>query len=301
MKLVKIFGIVMAAHGVAFMFIFAIPGCRSTSKKPAATAPVIGAETSPLMASTPPAETAPDSYTALDTAPVRFSPTRPGSSTAAEVVAPPAATAATTYSVVKGDSLWSIARKHGITVKELTAANKLRADATLKLDQKLVIPGKAAPAPAAQASVAPAATAEHATAPSSAPTTLTHVIKPGETLGGIAKKYQVKVGDIATANNIADPTKIRAGQSLKIPGSQASSATRSVAPSATTRSTPSAAPVAPKPAPAPAPLAPVFESPVAPTPAPLPAPDASPFVVPAPEPSDAPMIRVEESGAPRIE
>ncbi len=47
---------------------------------------------------------------------------------------------------------------------------------------------------------------------------ITHVVKPGETLGGIARKYQVSVGEIATANNITDPAKIRPGRELAIPG-----------------------------------------------------------------------------------
>ncbi len=306
MKLVKIFGIVMAFHGVAFLFIFAIPGCRSTSKKPAATAPAMGSSDSIDSATMDSPVGSADSYVAPQTSPVRFSPTRPGTPAAVEVAAPKpaAAPAASTHTVVKGDNLWTIARKNNLTVRELTSANNMRADATLKIGQVLTIPGKA-PAPAASASAASTSTpAPAAAAAAAAPTTtFTHVIKSGETLGGIAKKYQVKVGDIALANNIADPTKIRAGQSLKIPGWQAPAAT-----SSTRATTPTASPaVRPAPAPsntapalapaAPAPLAPVFQSPVAPVASPA-VPD-SPFVTP--EDSDAPMIRVEESGAPRIE
>jgi LysM repeat protein len=47
-----------------------------------------------------------------------------------------------------------------------------------------------------------------------------HIVKPGETLGAIARKYQVKMGEIATANNISDPAKIRPGMELIIPGWQ---------------------------------------------------------------------------------
>ena len=136
MKLVKIFGAVMAVHAAVFMFVFAIPGCRS-SKKPApvATAP----EASPIGGSelgSPIASdlTAPTS----DTAGVRFSPTRPNTAAAAEVSASvPAATPDSTYTVVKGDSLWSIARKHNVTVRQITAVNNMRSDATLKLGQSL--------------------------------------------------------------------------------------------------------------------------------------------------------------------
>jgi hypothetical protein len=46
----------------------------------------------------------------------------------------------TDYKVRRGDSLWSIARKHGVTVAELKRANNLRSS-TIKAGQKLVIPG----------------------------------------------------------------------------------------------------------------------------------------------------------------
>ena len=294
MKLVKIFGIVMAFHAAAFMFIFAIPGCRSTSKKPAATAPVIGAESSPVAAAEP--APAPSS----EVSSVRFSPTRPGTPAAAEVTASQPQAAPSTYTVAKGDNLWSIAKKNGVTVKQLTAANKLSTDATLKLGQKLVIPGKAAASAAAAVSAAPAASVAPSASAAPASTAIIHVVKSGETLGVIAKKYQVKVGDIATANNIADPTKIRVGQSLKIPGWQVP-ASKSTTPAAKTPA-PAVKP-APAPAPAlapaePAPLSPVFGSPI--ESAPAPAPGNSPFITPAPE-SQAPVIRVEESGAPKIE
>ncbi|MFD7074741.1 LysM peptidoglycan-binding domain-containing protein [Nocardioides sp. NPDC059952] len=44
----------------------------------------------------------------------------------------------------------------------------------------------------------------------------THVVQPGETLSGIAGKYGVKVTDLATWNQIADPAKIRAGAELVV-------------------------------------------------------------------------------------
>ena len=68
MKLVKIFGVVMAVHAAVFMFIFAVPGCRSTGKKPVAPRAVVGdADSSPVAATesstptTPTAATSPRS------------------------------------------------------------------------------------------------------------------------------------------------------------------------------------------------------------------------------------------------
>jgi LysM repeat protein len=294
MKLVKIFGVVMGVHAAVFMFIFAIPGCRSTGKKPApSAAPVLGAESSPLASSEASSPVGAPAAPA-EIASVRFSPTRPGTPAAAEVTAP---AAPVTYTVAKGDNLWSIAKKNGVTVKQLTAANNLRADSTLHLGQKLVIPGKG-PAPALPA---PAAAAAPAPAPAVSAPAIIHVIKSGETLGVIAKKYQVKVGDIATANNIADPTKIRVGQSLKIPSakSPAAPAKSSATPAAKARPAAPAPVETPAPVPAaPAPAAPVFSSPLLES---APATGESPLITPSTSAADAPVIRVEESGAPRIE
>jgi len=305
MKLVKIFGVVMGVHAAVFVCIFAVPGCRSTGKKPVAGAPVTGAATDSPVAATEgnsPVGAAAEAP-AADVASVRFSPTRPGSPVAVEATAP-AATAPATYSVAKGDNLWTIAKKNGVTVKQLTAANNLRADSRLSLGQKLLIPGKAA-APAAASAVAevkPVVPA--AAAPAAAPTAATvHVVKAGESLGTIAKKYQVKVGDIATANNIADPTKLRVGQSLKIPGSHSTAAkpaTSTVKPAAPmAKPAPKAAAPVQAPATVTAPAAaPVFTSPLLETaPAAEPAAGESPLIAPATTATDAPVIRVEEAGA----
>ena len=307
MKLVKIFGVVMGVHAAVFVCIFAVPGCRSTGKKPVSATPVIGDATgSPVAATETNSPVAATTETpAADVAAVRFSPSRPSSQVAIESTAP-GATAPATYTVAKGDNLWTIAKKNGVTVKQLTAANNLNTDSRLSLGQKLLIPGKtAAPVGAAAKSVVPAVAA-----PAASPTAATvHVVKTGESLGTIAKKYQVKVGDIATANNIADPTKLRVGQSLKIPGTHgtaAKSATATAKPAVTTTKptvttakpatkTPASVP-AQSAAPVTAPAAsPVFTSPLLES-APAAA-GESPLVAPATSTNDAPVIRVEESAA----
>ena len=45
-----------------------------------------------------------------------------------------------------------------------------------------------------------------------------HLVKPGETLYGIARMYGVSAQSIATANNLVNPNYIYAGQRLVIPG-----------------------------------------------------------------------------------
>lgn len=91
----------------------------------------------------------------------------------------------------------------------------------------------------------------------------TYTVASGDTLSAIGSRCGVAWQKIAVANNIANPSRLRAGQSLKIPGSDSCQA-RAAAP---------AAPAAPPAAPAenPAPAAPAPENP-----APAAAPPAAP-------------------------
>ena len=245
MKILQIFGAVVAIHLLAFIFIFASPGCQSSPRNtptPDATVPTATAPASaPAVSFNSPAQPA-DLGTSGDNAygaqmtPGRASPTRPGSPNAVAVT--PAKAAAedvapvSTYTVQKGDSLWSIAKKSHLTVGELAKANNLTAGAALSPGKKLIVPGKSGSVPAkdlsttvtASAPAAAPAASETKVAPAPARTngdSVRHTVQPGEKFATIAKKYQVSMGDLAAANNITDPAKIRVGQQLVIPGYKA--------------------------------------------------------------------------------
>jgi LysM repeat protein len=351
MNILKILGIVVAVHVVAFFLMFVNPGCRSTASGSAPIPPdTVAATATPTggsFARTPPA--APAVSVDLSGPPVvRYSPTRPGSPAAQALESAPAAdvTPATAYTVASGDSLWSIAKKHGTTVTELARANKLTSNSRLSVGQKLIIPGKTPAAAAAGGGPAeaisgatyvvklgdtlsgiahrvgstpadirrannltsdyvrvgqelrlPAESASAAvTTPAGAPAasgapvkkaegSVIHVVKPGETLGAIARKYQVKVSDLAVANNIADPKKIRPGQELVIPGFTAVGSAPATA----------AAPAASPPAAAPTAAAPAGATPPAPA---VPAPDQDLDAGLKPQ-DNVPVIKIEDGSAPK--
>ncbi len=287
MKILRIFGVVVGIHALAFLMILVNPGCSSANKPPAAAdgvaaadpvgevpTAIVGAEPEPAVSigaadtsSTLPA----DSGANLG---VRFSPTRPGTPVARALETQPVTdvTPATTYTVAPGDSLWVIARRNKLTVAELAAANNISRDATVRIGQKLVIPAQAVPG-TSMSVTDPVATTAPANPPAakSRGQSVKHVVRPGETLGGIARKYQVKVGDIATANNIADPRKLRAGMELTIPGWQA--------PASRAQTTPTQA----------APAQPTIET------APAPAPGEVPtLIIPADDNNEPPVIQVDE-------
>lgn len=315
MKILKVFGVVAGIHLFALLLIFANPGCSSTAKRPTAAdtapkpapAPVISVPTvaasseyrspiEPAPASAPtPVIALPSAAAFNPDAPAaapsglgggsRTMPTRPDTPVAGVLTSEgeKGFTPATTYAVKAGDSLWTIAKKNGLTVAALASANSLSSNATLKLGQKLIIPSKAvapssAPDPVTKsASSTPAATTAAARAPGE---TVKHMVKSGEVLGTIARAYGVSVGDIAVANNISDPSKVRAGMELTIPNAKSPSKspkalTKGAADSAA--KTPDAkapfavpAVVAPEPAPAPAPVVPVIKIDEAPATPPAP-------------------------------
>ena len=131
------------------------------------------------------------------------------------------------YTVQRGDSLSLISMRTGTTVKQLMKINNLK-NANIRIGQKL--------------HVKKAETAENANAPkakeSASSDEIKHKVKAGEFLGMIAAKYSVTVADIKARNNIKDPRKIRAGQTLIIPvkgkpKTQAQEAPKPKAPAAT--------------------------------------------------------------------
>jgi LysM repeat protein len=203
---------------------------------------------------------------------VRFTPTRPGTPVASTLVTEKVAdvTPAATYIVRAGDSLWTIAKKHKLSVSDLTAANGIAANANLQPGRKLLIPSKAIPGAAASAPAGEPAKAAAAPAPVRVTgESVKHTVKSGETLGTIARNYGVRQADIAVANRISDPARIQAGMELVIPGAKSgkAGAKSATGPKAEPK-VEAAAPETPAPA-APSPLVPIIridDSPITPAP-----------------------------------
>jgi LysM repeat protein len=82
----------------------------------------------------------------------------------------------------------------------------------------IVGPSGSAPAstsPVPSGSAGPSSSVRPSGSPGATP--VVHTVKPGETLGSIAKKYGVTVAAIQAVNDIPDPNKIRVGQKITIP------------------------------------------------------------------------------------
>jgi LysM repeat protein len=118
-------------------------------------------------------------------------------------VTPVGTPGSTTHTVVRGDTLYSIARRYGTTVNAIVAANHL-VGVGIYVGQRLLIsvPSTATPLPG-QAS---------------------YTVAAGDTLYSIAQRYGTSVEAIVAANHLPN-TLIYVGQRLVIPGGRTATPT----------------------------------------------------------------------------
>lgn len=135
----------------------------------------------------------------------------PAALAAVMVVAPVASSLALAadpvVTVKRGDTLTHIAKRHGVPVATLVALNELE-------NPNRIFPGQ-------QLRLAPATPSTPTPAAPATPAARIHVVAAGEHLTRIAKRYGVTIAAIATANRLADPSRIYVGQRLTIPGAAA--------------------------------------------------------------------------------
>ncbi|AMM20716.1 hypothetical protein AX769_11900 [Frondihabitans sp. PAMC 28766] len=139
---------------------------------------------------------------------------------AAPTPSAPAATSASVYTIVRGDTLSSIAATHHVSTQALLGANGLGWSSIIYPGQKLRIPGVATAAPSA-----PAAPAHATSAPVATSNSGTYVIRAGDTLSSIAKAHSTTVEKLLAANHLSWSSVIYAGKKLTIPSAAAPAAT----------------------------------------------------------------------------
>ncbi len=118
-----------------------------------------------------------------------------------------AVSAAGAYAVAGGDTLWSVARRLGVSPDALTAANPGVDPRRMSVGQRLALPSgstQAARPQAGAASVQASAGRQHAVA-------------EGDNFWSVARRYDVSVAALTKANPGVDPTRLRVGQTLAIP------------------------------------------------------------------------------------
>lgn len=101
------------------------------------------------------------------------------------------------YTVQPGDTLWSIARRNGVTVQELARANGLADPNTIFTGEHLTIPGSP---------------------PALSPLqTTTYTVRSGDSLWSIAHNLGIKLSKLLSLNPSSNPDLIQPGQQLTVP------------------------------------------------------------------------------------
>ena len=106
------------------------------------------------------------------------------------------------HQVQKGETLYSISRKYGISVGELCSANNISTSSVIKTGQNLKIPTK---------NLSEKSTNEKVEK------TDTYIVKKGDTLYGIAKRFGVSVETLTIMNKMSGSKTIKVGQTLIVP------------------------------------------------------------------------------------
>jgi len=113
------------------------------------------------------------------------------------------------HSVAPGESLWSIAQRDGLSVQSLAAANGVSSWTQLRSGGVIVIPGSVGVSRASVATEGPDDVAEGAgTGPIAArspspPPLGAYIVRPGDTLSGIAGRSRVTASQIAFMNGLS--------------------------------------------------------------------------------------------------
>lgn len=113
----------------------------------------------------------------------------------------------TTYTVKSGDTLYSIATKNKVTVSEIKKWNNLKST-TVYVGQKLSIGGSSA-------STGSSSSGSSSSTTGTTTTNVNYTVKSGDTLYGIATKYDISVDNIKSWNKLSSAT-VYVGQKLTI-------------------------------------------------------------------------------------
>lgn len=101
----------------------------------------------------------------------------------------------TIHVVQRGENLFRIAMQYGTTVEEIAAANNIDDPRYISVGQRLLIPGATLNATG---------------------TTLTYMVKPGDSLATISRAYHTTTNSLVTSNCISNPALLYVGQELTI-------------------------------------------------------------------------------------
>jgi len=131
----------------------------------------------------------------------------------AAVVAAPAVATGVSYAVADGDTLWSVAKRLGVSADALAAANPGVDPRRMSIGQRLAVPAGVDVAQVTKAQIRPSIPAA---------STKVHTVADGDNFWSVARQHGVTVAALTEANPGVDPTRLRIGQPLALPAAAAS-------------------------------------------------------------------------------
>ena len=240
MKLSKVFGIVLSLHVGVILLVMFQPSCQTTGGK--AKGIPSDASTSPQDAREQTFNQGIDDSENLDSPEVKpstsanefASPSRPSPGeliVPQEVVEPSSQSIIVPqeesispvdllpsdlaiYKVERGDTLWGIARKNGVSLAKLLEANpNLNQSGRLSIGQEIMIPGMGT----SNSGFSETVTSQGSNIIEPALAGNYYTIKKGDTLSRIARSQGVRLSELLKANNMSMSSISRPGQRLSIP------------------------------------------------------------------------------------
>ncbi len=134
-----------------------------------------------------------------------------------------------TYKVQRGDSLWKVARNHGVSMQDLARENNLTTKSQLKIGQNLTLPPGARLLQESEKT--PIKSSSNTSSGSQK-----YKVKKGDSLSVIAWKYKTSVAAIKSASGLKSNT-IRVNQVLTIPNKNSARSSVNMGSSSSKRST----------------------------------------------------------------
>ena len=113
----------------------------------------------------------------------------------------------TIHRVRNGDSLWRIARRHGVDMQQLAAWNGLSVETVLHPGQRLTVYRERSRTVPSTAPAKPLKTSQSGTV---------HVVQHGDTLSGIAERHGTTVLELTEFNRIHEGAVLQPGQELSL-------------------------------------------------------------------------------------
>ena len=127
-----------------------------------------------------------------------------------------ASEAALPHLVRPGETLWSIAAANNLTTRTVAAYNGLPVDAQVVAGRTIMVPTVAQGAAALGEEAGEAAPAQTGTV-SAPPPQGAYLVRPGDTLSGLAARSGISVSQLAWMNGLSPQRPLLAGTPLKLP------------------------------------------------------------------------------------